>query len=35
MYTTRGCVDTLILQLSLVSFATNGTYEHDYGWKQY
>jgi hypothetical protein len=34
MYTTRGYVETLMVQLSLVSFATNDTYGHDYGWKQ-
>jgi hypothetical protein len=35
MYTTGGYLDTLEVQLSLVPFATNGTYGHDYhGWKQ-
>jgi hypothetical protein len=34
MYTTKGYLDTLEVQLSLVLFATNGTYGHDHGWKQ-
>ncbi len=31
MYTTRGYLDTLVVQLSLVPFATNGTFGHDHG----
>ncbi len=31
MYTTRGYVDTLAVQLSLVPVAINGTYRHDHG----
>ncbi len=31
MYTTRGYVDNLMVQLSLVPFATNRTYGHDHG----
>jgi hypothetical protein len=31
MYTIGGCVDILVVRLSLVSFATNGTYGHDHG----
>jgi hypothetical protein len=31
MYTIRGYFDTLVVQLSLVPFATNGTYGHDHG----
>ncbi len=31
MYTTMGYLDTLEVQLSLVPFATNGTYGHDHG----
>ncbi len=33
MYTIRGYLDTLVVWLSLVPFATNGTYRHDHGWK--
>jgi hypothetical protein len=29
-YTTRDYLDTLIVQLSLIPFATNGTYGHDH-----
>jgi len=32
MYTSKGYVDNLMVQLNLVPFATNGTYGHDYGW---
>jgi len=35
MYTTKGYFDTLEMQLNLVPFATNGTYGHDHGWKQF
>ncbi len=31
MYTTRDYIDTLIMRLNLVPFATNGTYGHDHG----
>jgi hypothetical protein len=31
MYTTKGDLDTLVVRLSLVPFATNGTYGHDCG----
>jgi hypothetical protein len=31
MYTTRGYLHTLVMQLNLVPFATNGTYGHDHG----
>jgi hypothetical protein len=31
MYTTRGYLETLVAQLSLVPFAINGTYGHDHG----
>jgi hypothetical protein len=31
MYTTKGDLDTLIVRLSLVPFAINGTYGHDHG----
>jgi len=34
MYTTRDYLDTLIMQLNLVPFATNGTYGHDDGWNK-
>ncbi len=34
MYTNRGYLDTLVMRLSLVPFATNGTYGHDHGWKK-
>ncbi len=33
MYTTKGSIDTLMVQLILVPFAINGTYGHDHGWK--
>jgi hypothetical protein len=32
MYNTRGYLDTLIMQLNIVPFTTNGTYGYDYGW---
>jgi len=35
MYTIRGYLDTLVVWLSLVPFATSGTYGHDHGWKQF
>jgi hypothetical protein len=31
MYTIKGYLDTLVVQLSLVPFVTNGTCEHDHG----
>jgi hypothetical protein len=31
IYTTRGHLDTLMMQLSLVPFVINGTYGHDHG----
>jgi hypothetical protein len=34
MYTTKGYVDTLKLQLNLVLLTTNGKYGHDHGRKQ-
>jgi hypothetical protein len=34
MYTTKGYFDTLVVQLSLVPFAINGTYVHDHEWKK-
>jgi hypothetical protein len=30
MYTIKGYLDTLVVQLSLVPFVTNGTYGHDH-----
>ncbi len=30
-YSTKGYLDILMVQLSLVPFATNGTYGHDHG----
>jgi hypothetical protein len=35
MYITRGYLNTLVVWLNLVPFATNGTYGHDHGWKKY
>jgi hypothetical protein len=35
MYITRGYLDTLVVWLNLVLFATNGTYGHDHGWKNF
>jgi hypothetical protein len=35
MYTIKGYLYTLEVQLILVPFAINGTYEHDHGWKQF
>jgi hypothetical protein len=34
MDTIKDYVDILMVLLSLVPFATNGTYGHDYEWKQ-
>jgi len=34
VYTTKGYFDTLVVRLSLVPFAINGTHGHDYGWKK-
>jgi hypothetical protein len=34
MYTIRDYLDTLVVQLSLVPFAINGTYGHDHGWEK-
>jgi len=31
MYKIRGFLDTLIMQLSIVPFTTNGTYGYDHG----
>jgi hypothetical protein len=31
MYTNKGYMDTLVVQLHLVPFVTNGTYGHDNG----
>jgi hypothetical protein len=31
MYISKGYVDTLMVQLSLAPFTTNGTYGHDHG----
>jgi len=31
MYTTKGDLDTLVVRISLVPFATNGTYGFDHG----
>jgi hypothetical protein len=31
MYTTKGYVNTLMMQLNLVPFAINGIYEQDHG----
>jgi hypothetical protein len=35
MYTTKDYLDTLVVQVSLVPFATNGAYGYDHGCKKF